>query len=160
MNIRRILVLFLIIISIISIAGKCSKTLDVVTIKEKGEDKKINDTYTMGPVTVDDLFEYISRKEELLILDVRTAEDFKYSIIGHIKSARNIPLDELTIRYTELHEYHAVPIYLIDRTGSKSVQAQRILAAHDFNKVFVVEGGMIAWQSAGFTVVHTDDESF
>lgn len=84
-----------------------------------------------------------------IILDVRTPEEFSE---GHIAGARLIPVQELENRLAEVPGDRQVYVYC--RSGVRSVQASEILAAAGFTRVENIEGGIKAWQAAGFPVVH------
>lgn len=88
-----------------------------------------------------------------LVLDVRTAEDF-IGEQGHIDSAVNIAVEELSDRIDELIEYIEHPIAIVCRTDKRSAKAALLLTEHGFHDVHVVRGGMTKWIEAGLPVVH------
>lgn len=79
------------------------------------------------------------RKAQLI--DVREEKEFK---TGHILGARNIPLSQLRQRQTEIRPDK--PIYLYCQSGTRTVQAARILrkkrSAEDINQL---KGGFKKW---------------
>lgn len=87
--------------------------------------------------------------EDVLVLDVRTAEDF-IGEQGHIESARNIPLEELPGRLSEIVDYEEKPVVLVCRTDRRSAKAARILAGNGFADVHVARGGMTDWNANGY----------
>lgn len=76
------------------------------------------------------------------ILDVR--EDFEWEA-GHIDGAQHIPLGELSNRYGEVPLDEDV--YVICRTGGRSLKATAFLAQSGFDPINVI-GGMGAWADA------------
>ncbi|MBT8438714.1 MAG: VTT domain-containing protein [Gammaproteobacteria bacterium] len=88
-----------------------------------------------------------------LVLDVRTAEDF-IGEQGHIDSAVNIAVEELSDRIDELTEYIEHPIAIVCRTDKRSAKAALLLTEHGFHDVHVVRGGMTKWIEAELPVVH------
>ncbi|ROZ62817.1 rhodanese-like domain-containing protein [Kocuria soli] len=76
------------------------------------------------------------------ILDVR--EDFEWEA-GHIDGAQHIPLGELSARYGEVPVDEDV--YVICRSGGRSLRATAFLAGTGFDPVNVL-GGMGAWADA------------
>ena len=88
---------------------------------------------------------------DLLVLDVRPASDFSGEW-GHIRGARNVPLEELPARLVELDERRQRPIRLVCRTDRRSAQAARLLAEAGFSDVQVIRGGMSAWRANGWPV--------
>lgn len=89
--------------------------------------------------------------DKVLVLDVRTEADY-VGDSGHIPGARNLPLEELPQRITELGEFLETPIAVVCRTDKRSARAERLLAGQGFADVQVVEGGMTAWARAGLAV--------
>jgi len=76
-----------------------------------------------GPVVeIPQLKQRLDDGEDVLVLDVRTAEDF-VGEQGHISVAINIPLDELGTRLAEISDYQERPVITVCRTDRKSDQA-------------------------------------
>jgi len=88
-----------------------------------------------------------------LVLDVRTAEDF-IGEQGHIDSAVNIAVEELTDRMNELTDYLERPIAIVCRTDKRSAKAALLLTEQGFHDVHVVRGGMTKWIEANLPVIH------
>jgi len=78
--------------------------------------------------------------EKVLILDVRTEEEF---ITGHITNAVNIPVDELEYRLSELND-KCQTILVYCKSGARSVIASEILASANFENVYNI-GGVVDW---------------
>ena len=73
------------------------------------------------PITVEKVYEILkSQKDEYIILDVRTKEEFDS---GHLNSAVLIPVDNLESRFGELAKNKPVTVYC--RTGGRSAKGQR-----------------------------------
>ncbi|MGQ0540417.1 MAG: rhodanese-like domain-containing protein [Blastocatellia bacterium] len=75
------------------------------------------------------------------IVDVRESAEYAG---GRIAGAKLMPLDQIGIRHTELD--HSKPIYVMCRTGRRSVVAQKKLKALGFINVINVMGGFEAWK--------------
>lgn len=98
-----------------------------------------------GPMLdIEDLRQRLSRGDDLLVLDVRSPEEFAGEL-GHIDGARNVPLDALAGRVQELSEWTERPVAVVCRTDRRSAKAAQILARHGFADVHVVRGGMESW---------------
>jgi glyoxylase-like metal-dependent hydrolase (beta-lactamase superfamily II)/rhodanese-related sulfurtransferase len=80
------------------------------------------------------------------IVDVREADEFK-GPLGHIPGAKLIPLSDLAARAGELKQ--ANPVVAVCRSGSRSAQANIILAKAGFKKVANLAGGMLRWRAEG-----------
>jgi len=105
-------------------------------------------------VTVDTLKQQLDAGEELLVLDVRPAADFTGEQ-GHIASARNVPLENLTAHLSELDGWRQRSVRLICRTDRRSTQAAQVLSDAGFADAKVIKGGMTEWNSRGWPVIVT-----
>ncbi|HXF43515.1 MAG TPA: rhodanese-like domain-containing protein, partial [Pyrinomonadaceae bacterium] len=70
---------------------------------------------------------------------------------GHIRGAKPIPLSDISKRYTEIMQDR--PVFVICRTGRRSLQAQKVLLDLGMTNVRNVRGGIEAWKSEGFEIV-------
>jgi rhodanese-related sulfurtransferase len=87
----------------------------------------------------------LMNRKNAIVLDVRDGTEFAS---GHIKGARNIPLNELDTRVEELKKFKEKPIIVSCRTGTRSGAAIRALRKHEFAQVFQLKGGLAAWEQA------------
>src|SRR6476469_8891521 len=99
-------------------------------------------------ISVADLKAQLDNKETLLLLDVRSAEE--YANDGHIAGSTLIPLPELARRVRELPTDR--PIVCICHSGNRSTVACDLLARQGFTQLRNVQGGMIAWVQAGYAI--------
>ena len=105
-----------------------------------------------GPtLDIETLKASLDQGRELLVLDVRTAEDF-VGEQGHIKGARNIPLEEIEQRIDDLTPDLERLIALVCRADRRSATAARLLSERGFHDVRVVIGGMTAWNRHGWPI--------
>ncbi len=91
----------------------------------------------------------IINSEDALVLDVRSAADFKK---GHILNARNIALARLADHEKELSKYKDRPILCYCTLGSTAPQACERLRKMGFNTVYSLKGGLNAWEGASLPV--------
>jgi rhodanese-related sulfurtransferase len=96
-------------------------------------------TTPLAQLTVQEL-----RGESPAILDVRRRAEFAES---HLPGAKNIPLDELSERLTEVDRKH--PLAVICAGGYRSSIASSILARAGFTNIRNVQGGTEAWERQG-----------
>lgn len=89
--------------------------------------------------------------EDMLVLDVRTADDFSGEQ-GHIHNALNLPVEELPARMGELSDYIEKTIAIVCRTDRRSAKAAQLLARQGYADVHIVRGGMTLWNKAGYAV--------
>jgi adenylyltransferase/sulfurtransferase len=76
----------------------------------------------------------------LCLVDVREPHEME---ISHINSARNIPLEQLAVRSSELNPQDE--IVLICKAGVRSTRALHILLEEGFTKLHNLKGGLNAW---------------
>ncbi len=105
---------------------------------------------TLSP---DDLYEKRQSGPAPLVLDVRTPEEFR---LGHIPGAVNIPHTELASRIGEVQQSHAVVLYCM--LGPRARLGEKTLLDAGVGNVFHLDGGLHAWQQAGFPVEKAEAE--
>jgi rhodanese-related sulfurtransferase len=86
---------------------------------------------------------------EPLIVDVRTAADFKRS---HLLNALNIPLAKLEERATELGRDKTRPILIYDALGSAAGEAADKLKKLGHAEAYPLRGGINGWLGASLPV--------
>ncbi len=79
-----------------------------------------------------------------LVVDVREPREFD---LGHIPKARIVPFPTLLSSVSEIPNDRTV--VLVCRGGRRSTRAAHVLGCQGYDRVLVLEGGMLAWQSAG-----------
>ena len=102
-------------------------------------------------LAVDELKQRLDSDEDVLLLDVRTAEDY-VGEQGHVAGSKLIPLEELVQRIDELGDYLEKPVVTICRTDRKSAKAAQLLAQHGFADVHVAKMGMTDWNKNNYPV--------
>lgn len=99
-------------------------------------------------ISVSDLKARLDAGDELLVLDVRTPEE--YAQDGHIAGSTLLPLQELPQRMGELEKDRAIACFC--RSGNRSRTACEQLAQAGFANLVNVDGGIGAWTAAGYPV--------
>lgn len=90
--------------------------------------------------------EKVKGSRNVLLLDVRTAQERKVSMI---KGSFHIPVHEIGTRIGELNKFKDKEIICYCRTGNRSVSAASKLKKHGFNSANLL-GGINAWNAKGF----------
>ena len=88
----------------------------------------------------------LMNRENAVVIDVRSQEEFNK---GHILNAHNIPEGELQSRQKELEKLRKNPIVPCCDSGVTALKVARSLKATGYEKIFVLKGGVHAWQGAG-----------
>ena len=103
-----------------------------------------------GPMMdVEILKQKIDSGEDVLLLDVRSAEDY-VGEQGNVKGSILIPLEELNTRLSEIENFQEKTVMTICRTDRRSAKAAQILTKHGFADVHVVKQGMTDWNAKGY----------
>jgi len=89
----------------------------------------------------------VAAAEGALVLDVR--EPFEYAE-GRVAGSVLLPLATVADRVDDFPKDQ--PVYVVCRSGNRSLVAARTLVEAGYTDVRNVEGGMIAWASAGLPV--------
>jgi rhodanese-related sulfurtransferase len=98
------------------------------------------------------LCNFISKKgkEKIILLDVRTAEEFNGTAadkFGRLAGAINIPVQDLEKRIAELAKYKQNEIIVYCSHSHRSPRASYILTQNGFSKVTNLEFGMSEWKN-------------
>ena len=102
-------------------------------------------------IEANELKRRLDRGEAVTVVDVRGRDEF-VGPLGHIATARNIPVAELESRLGELAGLERGLIVLACRTDKRSAMAARTLRAAGFTRVNVLRRGMEQWNETGLPV--------
>jgi rhodanese-related sulfurtransferase len=105
----------------------------------------------MKSISANELKNLINSGKHIDLIDVRTPVEFRAM---HVSVARNVPLDRLDP--SDLRTAGGVssdPVYVVCRSGGRSLQACEKLLAAGVTNVINVEGGTMACASAGAPVI-------
>ena len=92
----------------------------------------------------------LQNDENAIFVDVREANEFKE---GHIIDAHSSPLSGLQKNLTQLAKYKTSPVVVYCATGSRSSRACSSLKKNQFESVYNLSGGIVAWQKANLPLV-------
>ena len=109
-------------------------------------------------ISIGEFDEMIENHDELLIVDVREAEEFHH---GHIPGALLIPRGTLECAadaschpgVDKLHNARDRAIVLYCQNGERSALATDTLQQMGFEKVYNLAGGIDLWLAEGFALV-------
>lgn len=88
-------------------------------------------------------------QRDALVLDVREQSEFDR---GHIPNSKHIPLGALEKRLNEIKKHKGKPVVVNCRSGNRSLGACGVLKKLGFEEVYVLRGGMLAWEQANLPV--------
>src|SRR3954471_17722753 len=84
---------------------------------------------------------------ELALLDVREERIFSEN---HMLLARSVPLSRIELRMARLVPRRATRIVLVDDGEGLAQRAAKVLARAAYTDLSILEGGIAAWQRAGY----------
>ena len=92
----------------------------------------------------------LMNRESALVVDLQAQADFDR---GHIAGAKNVQVSQFDPENRKLAGAKALPVVAVCRTGQASAAAAKRLRKAGFEKVYVLEGGLAAWQQADLPLV-------
>ena len=135
--------LILVLISAVLIAVVASCGLQSIT------DIPINN------VDVDTARDLVTQNKTVIVLDVRTPEEYA---IGHIEGALNINIAEVDFseRVSKLDRDKTYIIHCSANVkNGRSAKSLEIMSSFGFDKLLNMEGGIIAWELSGYPIVRS-----
>jgi len=109
---------------------------------------------TVNAIQVDgidpgELHGMISDGKKPVLIDVREPQELDDDL-GAIEGAENIPIGQLIDGLTDLETSRDREVVMICRSGARAYTAAQILKHTGFSSVRALDGGMMAWRSAGY----------
>jgi rhodanese-related sulfurtransferase len=84
-------------------------------------------------------------RDNALVIDLRPMADFQK---GHIPGSKNVQMSQFDPEAKQLAAARALPVVLVCKAGQTSSDAARRLRKAGFEQVYVLDGGIGAWQQA------------
>jgi len=88
-------------------------------------------------------------KGKVSIVDVRKSDEFS---AGHLRDSKNIPIDDLDKRVSELDKTH--PVLVVCQSGVRASRAAAEFRRAGFGEVYILDGGYTEWRSQGLPVAN------
>ncbi len=89
-------------------------------------------------------------RDSALVVDLRPFADFDK---GHIAGAKNVLMTQFDPENAQLKTAKSLPVVLVCKTGQSAGAAAKRLRKAGFEKVYVLDGGIAAWQQADLPLV-------
>jgi len=123
---------------------------------ENASNLSTNISETNNLLTVNDFNLAITNTKDALIIDVRTPNEFKS---GHLKNALNLDWKgpEFNKQLETLDKNQTLYVYCL--SGGRSAEAIKAMRAKGFNNINELDGGILAWRTAGFDEVGTNTKN-
>ena len=84
-------------------------------------------------------------RDNALVVDLRPHADFEK---GHIPGSKNVQPSQFDPENKQLAAARSLPVVLVCKAGQASGDAARRLRKAGFERVYVLDGGIAAWQQA------------
>jgi rhodanese-related sulfurtransferase len=84
-------------------------------------------------------------RDNALVVDLRPIADFEK---GHIPGSKNVQMSQFDPENKQLAAARALPVVLVCKAGQTSGDAARRLRKAGFERVYILDGGIGAWQQA------------
>jgi len=111
-------------------------------------------TSKLSTITPQQLYSSQTSEDYSQVIDVRSSAEFR---AGHIPGAHSIPIEVLSLDALQKHFGHSdlghsETLYLTCLAGPRAKRAAERLQQAGFYNIALIDGGMQAWQQAGFPV--------
>ena len=105
------------------------------------------DLSSLAPAVDVETVRALQDNPNVFLLDVRVPDEYE---AGHISGITLIPMGEVADRLSELPKDKEIIVTC--RTGNRSGQVADFLREQGFTNVHNMEGGIVAWEEAGYPV--------
>lgn len=103
-------------------------------------------------VTVAEIQGWLDDGNTVTFLDVRAADEFA---AGHLSGATNVVYDQVATLKDQLPHDEPIVLYCIHSAHRAPIAAQT-LQGLGFTNAMVMEGGIVAWEAAGYPIRASD----
>ena len=101
-------------------------------------------------ISAQELKELCDHNKHPIIIDVREQHEWDE---GHMPNAKHIPMNSLPENISHVVPDTNTPVYLHCKGGVRSMQCAENLANLGYTKLYSLDGGIMAWQNAGYPVI-------
>ena len=103
-----------------------------------------------GVITADDLSAALVENPDLVVIDVRRAEEVEEK--GYIDGSIHIPLEDFVAGKADWPADKDAPVVIYCGSGHRSTMAMTILWSYGYTDVHSLKGGFAAWVDGGYEV--------
>ncbi len=109
-----------------------------------------------GGIAADQLATELVENPDLIVIDVRTAEEVAEKGVIEADNFVHIPLEDLITRKAEWPADKSAPIVIYCGSGHRSTMAMTILWSYGYEDVRSLKGGFGGWVEAGYPVIELE----
>lgn len=139
-------VLLLILLVMLGTAVACSSATEAPAAEVPVADVAIGELDLADTVNVQTVAS-VKDRSDVFVIDVREQSEYDD---GHIPGVTLIPMGEVADRLAEIPTDKEVIVTC--RSGNRSGQVTDFLRQQGFDNVHNMEGGIVAWEAAGYDV--------
>jgi len=100
-------------------------------------------------VTPDEASKLMNQRKDVVVLDVRTADEYAE---GHIAGSKNLSFTDPDFK-ERLKEFEGKPVIVHCAAGNRSAKAVDVMKLRNFPEIHHLEKGFKGWTAAGKEVV-------
>ena len=141
------IVLTLILLMMLGTAVACGGTTATTTSAEPNVSADLSEVLDLADTIDVATVASVKDRDDVVVLDVR--EQWEYDE-GHIPGVTLIPMGEVANRLSEIPTDTSVIVTC--RSGNRSGQITDFLRQQGFDNVHNMDGGILAWEAAGYEV--------
>ena len=143
---KRTLFLMVLLVMMLGTAVACGGAAETTTAPVTAAEAAVGELDLADTVDVQTVAS-VKEREDVFVIDVR--EQWEYDE-AHIPGVTLIPMDEVANRLAEIPTDKEVIVTC--RSGNRSGQIADFLREQGFDNVHNMDGGILAWQAAGYDV--------
>ena len=144
---KRLLLIFVLAMMMLGTAVACGGTTATTTSAEPNISTDLSEALDLADTIDVATVASVKDREDVVVLDVR--EQWEYDE-GHIPGVTLIPMGEVANRLSEIPTDKSVIVTC--RSGNRSGQITDFLRQQGFDNVHNMDGGILAWEAAGYDV--------
>ncbi|MFZ1400381.1 MAG: rhodanese-like domain-containing protein [Candidatus Promineifilaceae bacterium] len=144
---KRFVWIFVLAVMMLGTAVACGSSEPATTNTQPAVSADLNEVLNLADTVDVHTVATIKERDDVVVLDVR--EQWEYDE-GHIPGVTLIPMGEVSSRLSEIPTDKEVIVTC--RSGNRSGQVTDFLRQQGFDNVHNMEGGIVAWETAGYDV--------
>lgn len=144
---KRFVLIFLVMMMMLGTAVACGSSEPAATDTQPAVSADLSEVLNLADTVDVATVATVMERDDVVVLDVR--EQWEYDE-GHIPGVTLIPMGEISNRLSEIPTDKEVIVTC--RSGNRSGQVTDFLRQQGFDNVHNMDGGIVAWQAAGYDV--------
>lgn len=144
---KRYILIFVLLLTLLGTAVACAGSAATTTTEQPAVSADLNEILDLADTVDVQTVATVKERDDVIVLDVR--EQWEYDE-GHIPGVVLIPMGDVPNRLSEIPTDKEVIVTC--RSGNRSGQITDFLRQQGFDNVHNMEGGIVAWEAAGYEV--------